>query len=197
MPVRLNGSTSGYVELAAPAVAGSTSLELPTDSIKPGMVLVASANIGSGVQSFTVSNCFSSEYDTYKIILTGGAASASSDGSFILGASTTGYYNAFVYNGYSAGTPTGVTVSNGASTGTIWAYNSAGINLDMTIYQPYEAARTSFVYSSSTQGGATNRWSGGGFHDSTASYTSITFQTQGGHTITGGSVRVYGYRNSL
>jgi len=29
MPVRINGSTSGYVELAAPAVAGSTSLTLP------------------------------------------------------------------------------------------------------------------------------------------------------------------------
>lgn len=32
MPVRINGATSGYVELAAPAVAGSTSLTLPATS---------------------------------------------------------------------------------------------------------------------------------------------------------------------
>lgn len=40
MPVRINGASSGYVELAAPAVAGSTSLTLPATSgtvfLEPG-----------------------------------------------------------------------------------------------------------------------------------------------------------------
>lgn len=33
MPVRLNGSTSGYVELAAPAVAGTSSFTFPTGTL--------------------------------------------------------------------------------------------------------------------------------------------------------------------
>ena len=67
MPVRLNGSTSGYVELGAPAVAGTTVLELPTDSIKPGMVLVASQSF-SAVSSVSINNCFSATYDNYRIV---------------------------------------------------------------------------------------------------------------------------------
>lgn len=38
MPVKLNGSTSGYVELTAPAVAGTTTLTLPTTT---GTLVVA------------------------------------------------------------------------------------------------------------------------------------------------------------
>ncbi len=30
MPVRLNGATSGYTELSAPAVAGITTMTMPT-----------------------------------------------------------------------------------------------------------------------------------------------------------------------
>ena len=197
MPIRLNGSTSGYVELTAPAVAGSTSLELPTDSIKPGLVLVAAANIGSGVQSFTVSNCFSSEYDNYKIILTGGTASANSDGSFILGASTTGYNTAGSYNNYTSTTYGGFAVANNASSGTVWAYAGKGITCDLILYGPFASGRTAYNFQAAMMGNASPRWVGGGYHDVAASYTDITFQTQGGNTITGGSVRIYGYRNSL
>lgn len=45
MPVRINGSTSGYVELAAPAVAGSTSLTLPATS---GTVALVPTTSGAG-----------------------------------------------------------------------------------------------------------------------------------------------------
>jgi len=41
MPLRLNGSTSGYVELAAPAVASNVSLTLPSTA---GNVVVNGAN---------------------------------------------------------------------------------------------------------------------------------------------------------
>ena len=36
MPIRINGATSGYVELAAPAVAGTTSVTLPASSLNLG-----------------------------------------------------------------------------------------------------------------------------------------------------------------
>lgn len=49
MPVRLNGSTSGYTELSAPAVAGNNTLTLPTGNGSNGQVLTTN---GSGALSF-------------------------------------------------------------------------------------------------------------------------------------------------
>jgi hypothetical protein len=173
-------------------------LALPTDSIQPGVVLITSQTIGNAVQSFTITNVFSDEYENYRIVLSGGSASGSSDGSIKLGSTSTGYYNSGVYSNYNGAGPSVYASNNGGNSGTIWAYNPvAGINLDMMLYQPYQAHRTSWTYLSSTQGGSTNRWSGGGFlDDDTTQYTSITFQTQGTHTVTGGNVRIYGYRNT-
>jgi len=39
MAIRLNGSTSGYVEISAPAAAGSNTLKLPTGNGTNGQVL--------------------------------------------------------------------------------------------------------------------------------------------------------------
>jgi hypothetical protein len=49
MSIRLNGSTSGYTEIDAPALAGSNTLTLPTGNGSSGQVL--STN-GSGTLSF-------------------------------------------------------------------------------------------------------------------------------------------------
>lgn len=194
--IRLYGSTSGYLELQAPAVAPDATLTLPSDSVQPGLVLISEVDIGSSVSSITINNCFSDAYENYKITMSGGSGNNKSDGSFILGSTTTGYYNAFVYNGPAGATPTGVVVSNGSSTGTVWAYNIYGINLDMNVYSPYLTRRTGFDYTSVTYSSTGNRWNGNGFLDNNNSYNSITFQTQGGHLITGGTIRIYGYRNA-
>ena len=50
MTLRLNGSTSGYTEIDAPAVAGSNTLVLPTGNGTSGQVLTTN---GSGVLSWT------------------------------------------------------------------------------------------------------------------------------------------------
>ena len=49
MPVRLNGSTSGYTELSAPAVAGNNTITLPTGNGTSGQVLTTN---GSGALSW-------------------------------------------------------------------------------------------------------------------------------------------------
>jgi len=49
-PVRLNGSTSGYSELSAPAVAGNNTITLPTGNGTAGQVLTTN---GSGALSWT------------------------------------------------------------------------------------------------------------------------------------------------
>jgi len=46
-PVRLNGSTSGYSELSAPAVAGSNTLTLPTGAGSANQLLKNGATAGS------------------------------------------------------------------------------------------------------------------------------------------------------
>mgnify|MGYP001142206053 CR=1 FL=1 len=48
-PVRLNGSTSGYTELSAPAVAGNNSIALPTGNGTSGQFLQTN---GSGALTF-------------------------------------------------------------------------------------------------------------------------------------------------
>ena len=50
MSLRLNGSTSGYTEIDAPAVAGSNTLVLPTGNGTSGQVLTTN---GSGALSWT------------------------------------------------------------------------------------------------------------------------------------------------
>jgi len=47
MPVRLNGSTSGYTELTAPAVAGNNSIALPTGNGSANQILRNGATAGS------------------------------------------------------------------------------------------------------------------------------------------------------
>lgn len=80
MTLRLNGSTSGYVEIDAPAVAGSGLLTLPTGS---GTVAteayVAAADLAAGglvhintttfsaVSSVSVNNVFTGTFDNYFI----------------------------------------------------------------------------------------------------------------------------------
>ena len=80
MALRLNGSTSGYVELDAPAVAGTTALTLPATAgtvatqayadTAGGLVKIADASF-SAVSSVSVNNCFTSTYDNYKIVVSG------------------------------------------------------------------------------------------------------------------------------
>ena len=52
MTLRLNGSTSGYVEIDAPATAGSNTLVLPTGNGSNGQYLQTN---GSGVLSWSTS----------------------------------------------------------------------------------------------------------------------------------------------
>jgi hypothetical protein len=159
-----------------------------------GLVLVNTTTIGSGVTSVTVSDCFSSTYDNYRIVASGGAASATSDAFFYLGNETSNNYHlAIAYNGYPSTSLTSVLSGSRANSGTCMAYSANGYNLDMTIFNPNVASRTSWVFQSATIATPGNRWSGGGFLNTATQHTSITFITQGGHTLTGGNIRVYGY----
>jgi len=97
MALRLNGSTSGYVELDVPAVAGTTALTLPAtsgtvatqayvdtaeaDAINTaiaggGLVHIATESF-SAVSSVSINGCFTSAYKDYLIRANFSAASGS------------------------------------------------------------------------------------------------------------------------
>ena len=157
-----------------------------------GLTLITAQTIGSAVSSVTVSNAFSATYDAYKITVTGGVGSAADqEFSFQLGASTTGYYSQTVFTSYNLSVSGGGT-SNGAAFYYIGGISPNGLSMNMEIQNPFLAKYTTcqFGYTLLARAGA-----GNGNHQVATSYTSFTI-APGTGTLTGGTIRVYGYQNS-
>jgi hypothetical protein len=84
MPLKLNGATSGYVQLDAPAVAGTTAITVPAIS---GTIIVADSNGNVGIGTASPIS---------KLQVSGGADStirntASSGSSWFVGSNTSAY----------------------------------------------------------------------------------------------------------
>lgn len=161
---------------------------------KVGLWLLKTQTVGTAVSSVTVSNAFSADFQSYKVIYTGGAASSTGALNLKLGASTTTYYSAAVYAIYSSATVGNVVNNN---TLAYWYYAGSvndvvGVNMNIDIHNPFDSTRYT------TFGGpfmvTDVAGSVGGVHKTNASYTDFTL-TPGAGTITGGTIRVYGYRN--
>jgi hypothetical protein len=156
------------------------------------MVLITAQTIGSAVGSVTVTNAFSATYDSYKITVTGGVSSIANSGlTMRLGASTTGYNNQFSYGAWANGAS-----SVGAATQAQFDYagvaDTNGLNANMELNNPFLAKYT-FIQaqqSSINLGGMSVCT-----HKVATSYTDFTLTVSAG-TITGGTIRVYGYANS-
>jgi hypothetical protein len=157
-----------------------------------GLWLVKSQTIGSAVSSVTVTGAFSADYDNYKITVTGVNPSASNTLRLMIGSGRTdGHYGVFNY-----------IQSNGADAGNLKTNNAASNYCVLTqtgvtngefscdILTPFLSERTTMF----GQGfGRLYYGDFGGGDDSTSSYTSFTLLPDVG-TITGGTIKVYGYR---
>ena len=164
-----------------------------------GLWLVKSQAVGTGVASVTVNNAFSADYDNYKIIYSGGQGSQTVNIAMQLTtggtASTTSYYGTLVWGNLTtnvvASAPdnnaSGFTFAGGAD-----GANNGAASLDVDVLNPFGAMRTrlhnaqvlySVVYGTYT-----------GLHSVGTSYDGFRL-TPGAGTITGGTIRVYGYRN--
>ena len=161
-----------------------------------GLVLIKSQTIGAAVSSVTVSDAFSATYDNYRILVQVDSASNDARFDISLGSTTTGYYGGhygYRYNGsvYTSGVADG----SASSVGACGAGYGGFSNIDIS--RPYQSDQTSwngnFTYIRiSSNNGAFGYF--GGMVDNTTSYTSFTL-TPSGATWTGGTIRVYGYRN--
>ena len=165
----------------------------PQTPVAPGLELVSTTTIGTTVSSVTVSGAFSSTYDNYLILVGGGVASAENALNLKFGATTTNYYYSLEVRGWTNGTFTdaGANVSSLISVGYGGANSlHAVINVNSPNLAKVTVVTSSAVRATSTQTGGNYR---GLLNDSTQ-YTAFTLTTSSG-TMTGGTVKVYGYKN--
>lgn len=159
-----------------------------------GLWLVKSQTVGSGVSSVTVTDAFTSDYDNYFVTYSG-AASGTLNLSMAMFGTATGYYGNLFYSTPSSGAFSGLGVNNAAS----WTYAgdgtaAGGARLACNIYNPYLAQRTGISLSyigTGTSSGAFGTFSGN--LDNSNQYSAFTIGMNAGN-ITGGTIRVYGYR---
>jgi hypothetical protein len=163
------------------------------DSI--GLWLVKSQTVGAGVSSVTVTGAFSADYDQYLITYNGGSGSTTQAVRLQLGPSSVAGYNANYNNVLLfvlyAATGTTTSVSSNAATFVQVGESDANFNyVNCVITNPNKAA---YTHHFSTLAGLNVGGYNAGIQKNTGQYTEFTLSVAG--TITGGTIRVYGYRN--
>ena len=157
-----------------------------------GLWLVKSQTVGSGVSSVTVTDAFNANYTNYRIVYTGGSASTQTGLNLTLGSSNTTYFYNLIYSLYTGGGITALSYNSTTSfvyAGAMDANQNAFAAFDL--YEPF-LARSTRISSQWMQTDSSGI--GAGVHKTNTSYSAFTLTTQTG-TISGGTIRVYGYRN--
>lgn len=157
-----------------------------------GLWLVKTQTVGSGVASVTVSDAFSSAYQNYRIMYAGGTMSASTALTLKLGTATAGVYGGLVYVNYATTGVAGAADNNAA----VFSYFGGGDSENavgmMDLMSPYEADRTRVSAMLMHYGNFFGTYTG--IMADNTQYTAFTLAPASG-TMTGGTIRVYGYRN--
>ena len=177
-------------------VWNGTTWDSPAGSpfVAPGLVLVKSQTIGTAVSSVTVTDAFSADYDNYKITLNGGVSSQENILSLQLGGQTTAYYGSLLYATHTSSTPLAQAVNNSSSFTYAGNGNTNSQMMNVELMSPFILSRRTTIsavasrtLNTSYSGQFTGYFNGG------TSFTGFTIGTNGG-TMTGGTIRVYGYR---
>jgi hypothetical protein len=161
-----------------------------------GLWLVKTQTIGSAVSSVTVTDAFSSTYDNYKIIVSGGVGSTNLELRLTLGATAAGYYSSYNGNNW-GGSAIEVRGQSNQAYAIVGVATANNIHCSMDLFEPNAAKRTRYFFEiaqSQTGNDINNSGAGGGFLNDATQYTAFTLTTNTG-TLTGGTIRVYGYRN--
>jgi len=157
-----------------------------------GLTLIKKQTIGSAVTSVNVTSAFSATYENYQIIVSGGVGSTPASMDLVIGAASTGYYNAGVYATYAGGSPTTTAQANAAYFSQCGFFSANGMHANIFVSAPFLTKNTiinATAHQLQTTGvGLFN----GGYLNNTTSYTDFTIRAGAGN-MTGGTIYVYGY----
>lgn len=164
-----------------------------------GLVLVKAQQAGTAVSSLIVTNCFNSTFDNYFLTMTGGTfntANTQAQARLVSGSTpvTTGYKSRLLYSLYGASTPLAASSTQGY---VLWwggtkANATAPVFGRLHIFGPFLTDGTfitSDAYGTDVAAGNSTA-----YHSTPASYDGIEVFPEAG-TMTGCTVRVYGYNN--
>ena len=160
-----------------------------------GLWLVKTQAIVGSPSSVAVTSAFSANYENYLIQIAGVQGSATGDIGMQFTGQTTQYYGNIIYG---IPTSTGVfniNINNGSSFSLVGSVDAVGKTAaNMTVIAPFLSQNT--FLTADYMGGGSNRAYGkfNGFVNITSSYTGFSIIASAG-TLTGGTIRVYGYRN--
>jgi hypothetical protein len=179
------------------AWTGTGGLQLVTTATcsSGGTAVGGVVTIGSAVSSVTVATAFSSTYDNYKIVVSGGVASTTCNLQLQLGSTITGYYSISQQIYYTNAATEYASQNNGTMFQSFGAGSTNSLQANCELGQP-NVAKITTMSTPITQlatGGV-----GGihtGFLNDSTQYTSFLIKPNTG-TLTGGTIRVYGYQNS-
>jgi hypothetical protein len=185
---------------AVEAMQGHAGLVLvkPTSVTGGTIGTYGAVTIGNAVSSVTVLDAFSSAFDNYRIVGHVNSCSSTVTGDLQLGIgstmTTTGYYWSHV-SVNSSGTVGGTAATNDSKFAEISVMAPNGASFVFDVVSPNLARRTGVTSQGSDMRitGSFLRYTGG-FAENTTQFTSFTLLPRTG-TITGGTIRVYGYNN--
>ena len=179
-------NTVQYYDSAAWQPVGATS----------ALTLIKTQTIGSGVSSVEVTGAFSSTYDNYKITITGGTGSQNQIGlNITMGSNTAGVQGVAAGAEYGGAAFAASNVNNGAAFTFVGMANNASIFMSGEIHSPNLTENTFAAFTGSRFN--SNGYPVASFYEllNTTQYTAFTITTNQG-TLTGGTIRIYGFANS-
>jgi hypothetical protein len=161
----------------------------------PGLRLIKTQTIGSAVASVTVTGAFSTTYDAYQIVISGGVASANNHLRLQMGTTASNYAFFYTYGVYSSATVNGTNSASATSLEYAGFGTTSTLMMNVFVDNPFLTKNTNMTnIEMGASGGSV--FCGGGYLNDTTSYTSFTVLGTSTQTLTGGTIAVYGYGKS-
>jgi hypothetical protein len=162
-----------------------------SDVSTTGLVLVATATIGSAVSSVVVTSAFSSSYDNYRIIISNCDSSADAYVSIKFNNSTGSTYQcANVRINYNSTTVLSAVAQNTTAINVGITGQDDNTNIAFDVLNPFA---TKYSTVTSLNAASLNTGFYNGIDSNAASQTGFTLLPSSG-TFTGGTIKVYGYK---
>ena len=159
---------------------------------------VKSQTIGSGVSSVTVTNAFSSTYDSYQIVIEGTTNGTAGAAMLFRCVDSGGTDNASNWRGNTfyvvSGGAGGLTNDNFTSnaSGQCGGFSTSAGSMAFLVQSPFASTRTQLAFTMADN----NYWrTSAAVLDNATSYTGFKLVSNAG-TFTGGTITVYGFRKA-